>query len=42
MRDDFGPESDIDLLVIGEAGFGEVTARPMSGGIVCLHSGWKL
>jgi len=28
--------------MIREAGFGEVTARPMSGGIVCLHSGWKL
>ena len=25
-----------------EAGFGEVTSRPMTGGIVRLHSGWKL
>jgi demethylmenaquinone methyltransferase/2-methoxy-6-polyprenyl-1,4-benzoquinol methylase len=28
--------------MIREAGFGEVTARPMSGGIVQLHSGWKV
>jgi demethylmenaquinone methyltransferase/2-methoxy-6-polyprenyl-1,4-benzoquinol methylase len=28
--------------MIREAGFGEVRARPMSGGIVQLHSGWKV
>jgi demethylmenaquinone methyltransferase / 2-methoxy-6-polyprenyl-1,4-benzoquinol methylase len=28
--------------MIRDAGFGRVTARPMSGGIVCLHSAWKL
>jgi demethylmenaquinone methyltransferase/2-methoxy-6-polyprenyl-1,4-benzoquinol methylase len=28
--------------MIREAGFGEVKARPMSGGIVQLHSGWKV
>jgi len=28
--------------MIREAGFGQVSARPMSGGIVQLHSGWKV
>jgi demethylmenaquinone methyltransferase/2-methoxy-6-polyprenyl-1,4-benzoquinol methylase len=28
--------------MIRDAGFGRVSARPMSGGIVCLHSAWKL
>jgi demethylmenaquinone methyltransferase/2-methoxy-6-polyprenyl-1,4-benzoquinol methylase len=28
--------------MIRDAGFGEVSARPMSGGIVQLHSGWKV
>ena len=28
--------------MIREAGFGEVRARPMSGGIVQLYSGWKV
>jgi demethylmenaquinone methyltransferase / 2-methoxy-6-polyprenyl-1,4-benzoquinol methylase len=28
--------------MIRDAGFGEVKARPMSGGIVQLHSGWKV
>ncbi len=28
--------------MIRDAGFGEVRARPMSGGIVQLHSGWKV
>ena len=28
--------------MIGDAGFGRVTSRAMSGGIVRLHSGWKV
>jgi demethylmenaquinone methyltransferase/2-methoxy-6-polyprenyl-1,4-benzoquinol methylase len=28
--------------MIGAAGFANVTVRPMSGGIVNIHSGWKL
>ena len=28
--------------MIEDAGFSRVVARPMSGGIVCLHSAWKL
>lgn len=28
--------------MIRDAGFGEVSVRPMSGGIVQLHSGWKV
>jgi demethylmenaquinone methyltransferase/2-methoxy-6-polyprenyl-1,4-benzoquinol methylase len=28
--------------LIGEAGFRRVTHRPMTGGIVAIHSGWKI
>jgi len=28
--------------MIGEAGFGRVTHRAMTGGIVAIHSGWKI
>lgn len=36
------PRAETFARMIREAGFGRVTHRPMTGGIVRLHSGWKL
>jgi demethylmenaquinone methyltransferase/2-methoxy-6-polyprenyl-1,4-benzoquinol methylase len=36
------PDRDAFATLIREAGFSRVAATPMSGGIVALHSGWKL
>jgi demethylmenaquinone methyltransferase/2-methoxy-6-polyprenyl-1,4-benzoquinol methylase len=36
------PRPAVFSQMIGAAGFRRVTDRPMSGGIVRLHSGWKL
>lgn len=36
------PNPAIFSRMIAEAGFAKVEARPLSGGIVCLHSAWKL
>ncbi|GGH06257.1 ubiquinone/menaquinone biosynthesis C-methyltransferase UbiE [Alsobacter metallidurans] len=36
------PRPAVFSAMIREAGFGRVTDRPMSGGIVRLHSAWKL
>jgi demethylmenaquinone methyltransferase/2-methoxy-6-polyprenyl-1,4-benzoquinol methylase len=36
------PDRDAFATLIREAGFSRVMATPMSGGIVALHSGWKL
>jgi len=35
-----GPEALAAMM--GAAGFGRVSYRLMSGGIVALHSGWRL
>jgi demethylmenaquinone methyltransferase/2-methoxy-6-polyprenyl-1,4-benzoquinol methylase len=36
------PDRDAFAKLMRDAGFARVTATPMSGGIVALHSGWKL
>jgi demethylmenaquinone methyltransferase/2-methoxy-6-polyprenyl-1,4-benzoquinol methylase len=36
------PDRDAFATLVREAGFSRVAATPMSGGIVALHSGWKL
>ena len=36
------PEQDKLALMMGEAGMSQVKYQNMSGGIVALHSGWKL
>lgn len=36
------PGPDTFSAMIAAAGFGQVTATPLSGGIVAIHSGWKL
>jgi demethylmenaquinone methyltransferase / 2-methoxy-6-polyprenyl-1,4-benzoquinol methylase len=36
------PRPPVFARMIAEAGFARVQARPMSGGIVALHSGWRL
>lgn len=36
------PDRDAFAKLMREAGFSRVSATPMSGGIVALHSGWKL
>jgi demethylmenaquinone methyltransferase/2-methoxy-6-polyprenyl-1,4-benzoquinol methylase len=36
------PRPDAFAAMIRQAGFGRVSHRPMTGGIVRLHSGWKL
>lgn len=36
------PRADAFAAMIREAGFSNVSVRPMSGGIVNIHSGWKL
>ena len=36
------PDRDAFAALIRDAGFSRVQATPMSGGIVALHSGWKL
>ena len=36
------PDPDSFAAMIGEAGFGQVTATRLSGGVVAIHSAWKL
>jgi demethylmenaquinone methyltransferase/2-methoxy-6-polyprenyl-1,4-benzoquinol methylase len=36
------PDRDAFSKLMRDAGFSRVQATPMSGGIVALHSGWKL
>jgi len=36
------PNARVFAGMIEKAGFARVTARPMTGGIVALHSGWKI
>jgi demethylmenaquinone methyltransferase/2-methoxy-6-polyprenyl-1,4-benzoquinol methylase len=36
------PPPDAFSQMIADAGFGRVTSRPLSGGIVALHSAWKI
>jgi len=36
------PEPDRFAEMIREAGFANVTHRPMTGGLVRLHSGWSI
>lgn len=36
------PDRDAFAKLVRDAGFSRVAATPMSGGIVALHSGWKL
>jgi demethylmenaquinone methyltransferase/2-methoxy-6-polyprenyl-1,4-benzoquinol methylase len=36
------PRPAVFSQMMRDAGFRRVTDRPMSGGIVRLHSGWKL
>ena len=36
------PDQDLFAAMIGQAGFGNVTYRNLSGGIAAIHSGWKL
>lgn len=36
------PDRDMFSQLMRDAGFSRVSATPMSGGIVALHSGWKL
>ena len=36
------PRPELFADMMRAAGFGRVSFRPMSGGIVALHSGWRL
>jgi demethylmenaquinone methyltransferase/2-methoxy-6-polyprenyl-1,4-benzoquinol methylase len=36
------PDIDAFAAMIGKAGFGNVKAEPILGGLVAIHSGWKL
>ena len=36
------PARERFALMLAEAGFARVTHRALSGGVVCIHSGWKL
>ena len=36
------PDRETFAAMMRKAGFGRVNATPMSGGIVALHSGWRL
>ena len=36
------PKPDAFTAMIDAAGLRRVSSRPMSGGIVALHSGWRL
>jgi demethylmenaquinone methyltransferase/2-methoxy-6-polyprenyl-1,4-benzoquinol methylase len=36
------PDREAFAAMMREAGFARVSATPMSGGIVALHSGWRL
>lgn len=36
------PDAERFATMIGGAGFARVSARPLSGGIVAIHSGWRL
>ena len=36
------PSPDLFAEMIGEAGFARVDFTRLSGGIVAIHSGWKL
>jgi demethylmenaquinone methyltransferase/2-methoxy-6-polyprenyl-1,4-benzoquinol methylase len=36
------PKPQAFAAMMREAGFGRVSYRPMTGGIVALHSGWRL
>jgi demethylmenaquinone methyltransferase / 2-methoxy-6-polyprenyl-1,4-benzoquinol methylase len=36
------PRPEAFAGMIGKAGFGRVEVTPMTGGIVCLHGGWKV
>ena len=36
------PPPGLFAQMIEEAGFRRVTWKAMTGGIVCLHSGWKI
>ena len=36
------PDAERFAAMISEAGFARVSARPLSGGIVAIHSGWRL
>ena len=37
----FPPQAELAAMM-GEAGFGRVSWRDLTGGIVALHSGWRL
>jgi len=36
------PPIDMFKAMIGKAGFGQVKAEPILGGLVAIHSGWKI
>jgi demethylmenaquinone methyltransferase / 2-methoxy-6-polyprenyl-1,4-benzoquinol methylase len=36
------PKAERFAAMIGEAGFRRASFIRMTGGVVCLHSGWKL
>jgi demethylmenaquinone methyltransferase/2-methoxy-6-polyprenyl-1,4-benzoquinol methylase len=36
------PDMAAFAAMLGDAGFGRVAARPMLGGVVAVHSGWKI
>ena len=36
------PKPEQFRRMIGEAGFARTTAEPILGGLVCIHSGWKI
>jgi demethylmenaquinone methyltransferase/2-methoxy-6-polyprenyl-1,4-benzoquinol methylase len=36
------PNRTVFADMIRDAGFARVTATPMTGGVVALHSGWKV
>jgi demethylmenaquinone methyltransferase/2-methoxy-6-polyprenyl-1,4-benzoquinol methylase len=36
------PKPESFAAMIRDAGFSRVSYRPLSGGIVALHSGWRL
>ncbi len=36
------PRPEALAAMFGEAGFGQVRIRSLSGGIAAIHSGWKL
>jgi hypothetical protein len=36
------PKPEEFRLMIAEAGFEQTRAEPILGGLVCIHSGWKI